>query len=425
MADTFNSLWNRLQNRAAVGPVLAQQLVNDSWHTLQAMEEWSWRRRSFTIAPPDLYQTGTVSTNVAAGNPFLLTGTGTVWTPEMIGRQIRLGGLLYPYYTITGWLSATQILIDQAWAGADVSDVTYQILQCYFPVPEDFGYFYLAVSIKDGYRIYTDLTQAELGLLDPQRTNQGQTYGIAMRDYTSQFGGIVGPVIPVTSPTDPVPISTTSFGFSYPANATYVVQVVNGGVSGVATFAWLRAGQTAFQPVQATSDQPIDLDSGVQIYWPLVQVYVAGDLFVINCVSQVSGAVPRYELWPAPTFSGYLYPCIYIAKEYDVTQQAPTLPPFVANRGELLLEMALEKCAMLPSYMQEGQGTQANPYYDLKLAAMHRAHWQDMLIDFRNNDQNVGINALGYQNLSYAGPFAGPYGVWFDGSWQQRHAPTM
>ena len=104
MADNFNTLWNRLQNRCALGPVLAQQLVNDSWHTLQAMEEWSWRRRSFTIAPPDLYATGTVSTNVTAGNPFLLTGVGTVWTSAMIGQQIRIGGLLYPYYTITGWL---------------------------------------------------------------------------------------------------------------------------------------------------------------------------------------------------------------------------------------------------------------------------------------------------------------------------------
>ncbi len=389
------------------------------------MEEWSWRRRSNTFAPPDLYITGTVSTNVTAGNPFLLTGVATAWDPSIIGRQIRIGGLLYPYYTITAWLDATHILIDQPWAGADVTDQTYQILQCYFPVPEDFGYFYLAVSIKDGYRIYTDLTEAELGLLDPQRTNQGQTYGIAFRDFTSQFGGVVGPTIPVTSPTDPGPISTTSFGFSYPANATYIVQVVGGGVSGVATFQWLRAGQVAFQPAQLTSDQPQDLADGVQVYWPDVVTYVAGDLFVINCVSQVSAAVPRYELWPAPTLNKYLYPYIYIAKEYDLTQQNPQLPPFVANRGEILLEMALEKCAMLPSYMQEGQGTQANPYYDLKLALMHRARFQDMMVDFRNNDQNVGINALGYQNLSYAGPFAGPYGVYFDGSYLQTHAPTF
>lgn len=421
MSDDFTSLWNRLQNRAAVGPVLAQQLVNDSWHTLQAMEQWSWRRRSSTFVPPDLYQTGVVTTNVLAGNPFALTGSGTNWDVGVIGRQIRVGGLLYPYYTIVGWNSPTEILIDQPWAGADVVGQSYQILQCYFPVPEDFGYFELVVSIKDGYRIYTDLTQGELGLLDPQRTNQGQTYGIAFRDFSPQLGGIVGQVIPVSSPTDPGPISTTTSGFSYPAPATYIIQVATGGISGVATFTWLRAGQGTAQPAQLTDVNPIDLADGVQVYWPDVVTYVAGDLFIINCVALATQSVPRYELWPAPTFSGYLYPYIYFAKEYDLTASAPQLPPFVANRGEILLEMALEKCAMLPAT----DGEHPNPYYDLKLSQLHRAHWLDMMIDFRNNDQNVGINALGYQNLSYAGPFTGPYGVQFDGSWNQHHAPYL
>lgn len=420
--DNYVTLYNRLLNRnPAIGKVLAGQLVNDSWHTLQAAGEWSWRRRSGTFAPPDLYQTGLVSTNVSTGAPTLVTGSGTVFTPAMIGRQIRLGGLLYPYYTIVGWLSPTQILLDQAWAGPDVTGVTYQIIQCFFPVPSDFGYFYLAVSIKDGYRLYTQITEAELGLLDPQRTNQGQTYAIAYKDFAGVFGGVVGPVIPVTSPTDPAPISTTSDGFSYPADATYIVQVVVGGVSGTATFQWLRAGQTAFQPAQATSTIPIDLSDGVQVYWPDTVVYVAGDLFVINCQSLVTQAVPRYELWPAPTFSGYLYPYIYIAKEYDLTEESPALPPFVANRGEILLEMALEKCATFPGADAE----HPNPYFNLKLAEIHRLKVADLMIEFRNNDQNVGIEALGYQNLSYAGPFAGPYGVFYDGAYMQTHAPTL
>src|SRR4051812_33933622 len=222
--DDFNSLWNRLQNRCpAVGPVLAQQLVNDSWQTLQARQQWSFRRRAVTFAPPDLYQTGTVSTNSAAGNPLVVTGVGTVWTPAMIGRQIRIGGLLYPYYTIAGWTSATEIILDSPWAGPDVSGQTYNILQCFFPVPSDFGYFYVAVSIKDGYRLYTETTQAELAMLDPQRSNFGQTYAIAFKDYTAQLNGVVGPVIPVTSPSDPAPISTTATGFTYPANATYII----------------------------------------------------------------------------------------------------------------------------------------------------------------------------------------------------------
>src|SRR5512142_1457386 len=98
--DDFNSLWQRLQNRAPqVGALLAQQLINDSWHTLQARREWSFRRRHGTFAPPNTYTTGQATTNVGAGQPTLITGTGTTWTQQMIGTQIRIGGLLYPFYT--------------------------------------------------------------------------------------------------------------------------------------------------------------------------------------------------------------------------------------------------------------------------------------------------------------------------------------
>ena len=83
----------------------------------------------------------------------------------MIGSQIRLGGLLYPYYTIVGFLSATALLIDQPWAGPDVTNFSYQILQVYYPVPSDFVYWYIVTSPKDGYRLWTNITENDLALL--------------------------------------------------------------------------------------------------------------------------------------------------------------------------------------------------------------------------------------------------------------------
>ena len=416
MSDNFNTLSNRLLNRAPqVGIVLAQQLINDSFHTLQARKEWSWRRRSSVFAPPNLYLQGNATTNVAAGDPTLITGNGTSWTPQMIGQQIRIGGLLYPYYTIVGWLGPTQILIDQPWYGADVTAQPYNILQCYFPVPDDFGYFYVAVSIKDGYRLWTNVTEADLALLDPQRTNQGQTYAVSFRDYSPQFGGTIGPVIPITNPADPGPISTTSTGFSYVTNATYIIQVVTGGVTGTATWKWLRAGQATFSTTVATSQYAQNLSDGVEIYWPTGQTYVAGDLFVINCVSLMTGSVPRYELWPAPTYAGYLYPYIYISKEYDLTVAQPQLPPNIANRGEVLLEMALAKCATFPGADAEHQ----NPYYNLKLAQWHELKYLDMLIELENEDENIGVTKIDYQAYPF---YPAP---WLDGGWEQHHAPFL
>ena len=411
--DNYITLSNRLQSRCpAVDFALSQQLIQDSWRTLQSMREWSWRRRSGIFAPPNLYQTGTVTTNVAAGNPTLLTGSGTVWTPDMIGRQIRVGGLLNPYYTIVAFQSPTAILIDAPWAGTDVVNQTYQMLQIWYPVPDDFNYFYTIVSIKDAYRLWTNITAHELSMLDPQRTNQGQTYAAVFHDYTSLYGGTIGPVIPISA-AGGSPVSTTSTGYSYVSNATYIIQVAVGGLSGTATFQWLRSGQPSYQPAQATSAIAQDLADGVQIYWPTGVMYTAGDLFIINAQSSVISSGPRYELWPGPTFTGYLYPYIYIAKEYDLTAQSPQLPPFVANRGEVILEMALAACARYPGPSTD----KPNVYYDLRLALMHEARAEKMIWDMERNDEEVGVSNISYEQYPWAPA------PWQTGSWQASHAP--
>ncbi len=413
--DNFNTLSQRLLNRCpSAGIVLSQQFINDSWHTLQARREWSFRRRGSVFAPPNIYNAGVASTNVATGNPTLITGTNTAWTSAMVGRQIRIGGLLYPFYTIVGYLSPTSILIDQPWFGPDVNGQAYDILQAYYSVPEDFGYMYVLVSIKDGYRMWCNLTEADLAMLDPQRTNFGQTYAAVYRGYTPSYGGTINPVISVTSPTDPAPVATTDTGFSYVADATYIIQVVNGGTVGTSTYQWMRSGQTAFQSAVPTHSDAQTLSDGVMIYWP-DGTYVAGDLFIINCQSQIEQGTPQYELWPAPTFNGYLYPYIYIAKEYDISVQRPSLPPFIANRGEVLIEMALQKCAEYPG----PDFDHPNIYFSLKQAAYHAARVSDMLIDLERNDEEVGVTNIDFQTYPYAPS------PWMTGQWEQTHAPFL
>ena len=415
--DDFLSLSNRLLSRCpAAGIVLSQQFVNDAWHTLQARREWSWRRRNATWAPPNVYQTGSAATNVGVGNPTLISGTGTSWTAGMIGRQIRLAGLTYQYYTITAVLSSTSLTIDQPWSGPEQTNVPYQILQVYFPTPSDFGYLYVCVSPQGAYRLFTNVTEEELALYDPQRTVVGQSYAAVFKDYIGALSGVIGPVVGVSSPTDPAPVSTTSSGFSYPLPTTYIVQVVTGGISGTATFQWLRAGQSAFQGPITTQDYALDLADGVQVYWPDGVSYVSGDLFTISCVpnSSTGASVPRYELWPATTYSGYTYPYIYIAKEWDLTPDNPALPPFIANRGEILLEMALEKCATFPGPDAEHK----NPYFDFRLGAMHKAKAEEMLEQLETNDEEIGVSLLSYQPSTGLGP-------WFDGRYQQTHAPLL
>jgi len=413
--DDFNTLSNRLLTRVPkAGIMLAQQWVNDSWQTLQSMREWSWRRRFGTIAPPNLYATGTVSTNVGVGLPTTLTGIGTSWTQDMIGRQIRIGGLMYPYYTIIGWNSATSIEISAPWAGPDVTHQTYTMLKIYYDMPSDFGYFYYVVSIKDAYRLWINVTENDLAMMDPQRTNTGQTYAIAFRGYNDAYGGSIGPVMRVSGSGDS-PVSTTSYGYTFVTNATYVVQVVTGGVTGVATFQWMRAGQTSFTGPVLSTEEAQDLMDGVMLYWPTGNTYVANDVFIVNCLSQVTESAPQYEMWPAPTFNGYLYPYCYIAKEYALTTQQPKLPPFIANRGEVLLEMALVKAAEWPGSDEK----EPNPYFSLALAKRHQDKSQQLIWDLERNDEEVGVTNITYQTYPlYPAP-------WLTGSWQQSHAPFL
>jgi hypothetical protein len=414
--DDFNSLSNRLLGRCpSAGIILAQQFVNDAWHDLQARREWSWRRGSGTIAPPDLVALGQASTNVSSGQPLLVTGTGTNWDPTMVGRQIRIGGLLYPFYTITAVLSATQLMLDKPWEGKDVTGLSYGIQKIYYEVPSDFAYFYTVVSVKDGYRLWLNVTRAEIDMWDPQRTNFGQTYAVAFFDYTALTRGSISPAIPINQNNGNI-ASTTTAGYSYPVAATYLVQISTGGATGQAQFQWLRIGNLGGLSFPMTTEsQPIDLSDGVQVFFPADVTWNAGEMWVINGTPGGTSGVPRYEFWPGPTFSLYLYPFVYIKKETDLSVQSPQLPPFIANRGEVLLEMALEKCSEFP-------GTDAdhrNIYYDLAHARYHRAKWTDLLIDLERNDEEIGMSNLDYQIFPmYPSP-------WLDAQWQQRHSPFL
>ncbi len=332
----------------------------------------------------------------------------------MVGRQIRPTGLLKPYYTIQNFLGPTALLIDQPWSGPDVTNTPYQIVKAYYEVPPDFGYWYVIISLSGAYRLWTTASELDLAVFDPQRTNQTTPIAVVYRDFTTNFGGTIGPVIPVAT-AGASPTSTTTFGYSFIANASYVVQILSTGISGVATFQWMRAGQTAFTGPITSSDSPVDLQDGVQLVFPDSVTYNSGDLFVINCQSQITSGVPRYEIWPTPSYSVNILTYMYIQKEYDLTVAQPTLPPFVANRGEVLLEMALAAAARYPGPDLD----HPNPYFSLQLANMHDERCERLLNDMERNDEEVGISNVTYQEMEL---IAAP---WNTGSWMQRHSPYL
>lgn len=423
--DDFNTLSQRLLSRCpSAGKLLSEQLINDAWKQLQGRREWSWRRSNNIFQPPPLVTAGTVSTNLSNGNPNLITGVGTTFTQSMVGQQIRINGLNFPYYDIVEVLSPTALLIGSpGWTAPDLTNSPYTILQIYYPVPADFGYFYVVVSIKDAYRLWDTVSAADLDLLDPQRAQTGQTYGCAFHDYNAIYSGTVGPTIQIIG-TGQTPISgAVSAGYTGPVNYTYTITIAIGGSPGTVTFNWIRSGQSLATTGVATNNTntPIPLSDGLGVTLTFIPGnYNAGDTFIINATAATVTGSMRYELWPSPslntpTVPAYQYPYIYIKREYDLTPQSPALPPLIANRGDLILEMGLAACARFPG----PDADHPNPYFNLGLAMAHEARVENLMRDAERNDEEVGVTLVTYKEYPF---YPAP---WLDGSWQQTHAPFI
>lgn len=407
--DTFTTIWNRLLLRApAIGSLLAQDLVRDSFQQLAERRTWSWRRGTNSFYPHIFYNTGTANTT---NNSAYVSGNGTVWDVSWVGAQFRGGAIpsAFPTYTILAVLSPTLILLDNAWSGPTTAAFQYQIFQCYFPVPNDFQSFESVTNPTNSMQIWTNTTQYELDRMDPQRVTSGVVYAAVFYDYTANYQGDIQPILQVGG-SGPSPISTTSQGYSFPTASTYSLQITTGGAVGAAVFKWKQDDGSYTTGVAVPDSQPIDLSNGVQVYFP-AGVYVVNDIFIINCTTEPVPSVPRYELWPRPINAFYVLPYLYIKLLPELTDSQPQLPPFVAQRGDVLLEMSLQKAATFP-----GTATTPNPYYNLGIADRHEAKANMLIYELEKYDDNTGSQDISYQNMPM-----GP-SPWLDGNWLQSHA---
>lgn len=364
--------------------------------------------RTSAFFPPVYTTPGTVS---VSPNQNTVTGVGTSFDASLVGKQWRIGSAIansYPTYTIAQVPSTTSLILSQPWIGPTLTAQSYQLFQCYFPVPADFQYFYSIVNTTAAYRLWHNGTQAELDMDDPQRIQVGISYKAAFYDYTTNYVGTVDPVLQVRG-SGASPVSTTSSGFTFPADSVYTVEITTGGASGTAVFKWKKDAGSYTTGV-TTSTSALDLSDGVQVYFP-VGTYVLGDVFIIQAIAGTTSGVPRYELWPRPINAQYAYPFSYAAKLPDLTDDSPQLPEFVARRGDVLLEMALGQAALFP-----GTETMRNPYYDLNTARIHAAKAETMVFELEKKDDDTARKDINYFRLPYA------WGPFFDGSWLQTHA---
>jgi len=402
--DTYQDIWNRVLLRApSCSPKLAQDFVRNAFRRVAETRRWSWLVKFGQFIAPNAYNTGTVTT---VQNSPIVTGTNTVWTSSMAGLQFRVG-LTAPIYTIVSVESNTSLTLDNNFGGIDATGASYAIYQCYFIAPTDFHQFITVWDPAFNWQLFLDIEQREINIWDAQRASTGNAYLVSFHDYSAEYGGTVENAVNDGVGADPVATGT----YTGPADATFIIECLLGGGSGTATFQW-KKNEGSFNGPIVTSTTNIDLQDGVQVYWPDDVTYTAGDIWSVCVQALVNGGLPRYEFWPHQQ-SNHVYPFLYEIRHDDLSDTNATLPRYI--RGDVLLEFALAELALWPGPSLD----KPNPYRDVNLWKAHTAKAESMLAILERQDDEVWQQDLSYAYPGMAWAMASPLG---DARWLQSHA---
>ena len=409
--DTYSECWNRVLLRCpSLSPKLAQDFVINAFRRLAEMRRWSWLVKFNQFIAPVSYSTGTVS---VTNGLTTVTGSGTVWTAAMVGRQFRVG-LAAPIYTVAGFNSATSIVLDLPFGGPTSSGSGYSIYQCYFTPPDDFHQFISLWDPAFNWQLWLDVQQTEINIWDAQRSNTGNAFVVSFRGYgVSQVGVVNQPLAIVQTGAAPV----SGGVYTGPSNATFTSQITTGGNRGTAVFEWCKNNGTYTSGVVTDSGGvPQALMDGVVVSFP-DSVYASGDIYIINTYALSNSGLPFYELWPHQQ-SQHVYPFLYEIRARDLDDVNATLPRYI--RGDVLVEMALEDVCLWPGVSDD----KPNPYFSITAAKYHadrlRNNRGDGMLDVLEvQDDNVWEQNLSYSYPSMLWGFATPLG---DAAWLQSHA---
>ena len=116
--------------------LLCERWIRDRYRKVCERNIWSFKLGRSTFVTTAIYSTGTITlTNGSA----LVTGSSTVFTAAMVGRQLKVNGYMF---SISAFTSATSITVDQTWTAATASGQTYSIVRAYItPISTAFHTF--------------------------------------------------------------------------------------------------------------------------------------------------------------------------------------------------------------------------------------------------------------------------------------------
>ena len=137
MAQNFGQLQDTVQKM--FGDYSAQtknhvkKWINTARNALWELVHGNYKEKTDYITTTVAYKTGTVSVNQGATT---VTGVGTTWTSAMAGRLMQFSGS-EPWYRIASFTSVTELELEDAYIGSNVSAGTYEIHTYLWSLPAD------------------------------------------------------------------------------------------------------------------------------------------------------------------------------------------------------------------------------------------------------------------------------------------------
>jgi len=136
-SDIYTQVMTRCHHAVTETALLA--LVK-TWINSRYQEAWAYlkkhdlidAREEYTVATVAEYDTGTVETN----GTTTITGTDTVFTSGMVGRKFKVTGW-NEIYTISAFVSTTEITLNKAYNGDDNDEASYKIYDDEVSLPSD------------------------------------------------------------------------------------------------------------------------------------------------------------------------------------------------------------------------------------------------------------------------------------------------
>lgn len=203
---------------------LTQTLLNEALGDILDSQMWSFQlKESGWLTPGLLFQTGTQSAGTITATPYSdqIVGNATAaaaWVayasmPLLTSFQIR--SPFYSLYNIIAWDGVNTFTIDRPWMEPGGAGLAYMIYQAYFPVPvSDFKRFFDIRDTTNASPVdYWSLSQMDLAVIDPQRTNFNQPayavpYEVDARTNSATLGNMMYELYPQ-------PLSQLPYSFNY------------------------------------------------------------------------------------------------------------------------------------------------------------------------------------------------------------------